>query len=80
MVTDNVPSTVSNVCSFEVSLVKFRVELLFFLVQEFDFTFDMLELYFVFCVNSCWRGAGDSNLCIVWLETFAWGCILRQNI
>jgi hypothetical protein len=66
-----VSSTVPNVCSFQASVVKFRVELLFFLVQEFDFAFDMLELYFVLCVNSCWRGADDSNLCIVWLEKFA---------
>jgi hypothetical protein len=47
-------------------LGKVQGELLFLLVQEFDFVFDTLELYFVLCVNSCWRGAGDSNFGIVW--------------
>jgi hypothetical protein len=68
MVTDNVPSTVPTVCSFQVSLVKLKVEMLFYPVQEFDFAFYMLELYFVLCVNSRWRGAGDSNFGIVWKD------------
>jgi hypothetical protein len=69
-ITNVVPSAVPLVGGLQVCSVKFTVKVLFFLLQKLNLIFNMLKLYFLFCVAGCGGSLGDFYLALAFINHF----------